>query len=542
MSRSFTISGQAGTIPDDEYLRKIQQTDIYEDPEDYENYGRSILSDFRPDKPFFESEQIRDPNDSGSGYGSREKLSLLHNGTRYDADPYLPDGTFLDHEFAVPDPRGVETITNLSGARKQAIYRNKMIPYHSDNSFSVPESNITPAAMRENIRSYGQKDFQNRYVNFEESMDNWSNPKETHKKGSHVVMTTHDGTIMNLADADYLHRQDPINLISNRQPSLLRMSGTDQRKKVSKYGMIRARMNYSDINIAKNKENSFLDHNTVELNGQMVNRMLANLIVDLEGQRNTKQIVTQGTNYDDSTVNLMRESRTHIHPDDLYKMMLIGLSSSSQTPSANQEFFENSYRINHGSKINIKSLNGKSKLNHHIADIIVQSNKKQGKKNVETIQNLVKKSAADYGLYQELNNNRRNVTEVTNTLVREGMGTQYIEDQKTIKNYGKIPPKYELRHSKDFVNPEEFAKNSKNNLHRNGITAKTRGATVNDVDGEAKMEEFELPGHRYRFNPKESNPYKKNTDFGDIDRNDLSDMSDKPLDLQTLIGEMLIDK
>ena len=77
----------------------MDRTNIEEDPDMIHNYQKEVLKDRRPDAPLFEEDQKR------MYYGDHIKLRLY--GARSDKQPYLEDGTFLDHIFLEPDSRSI---------------------------------------------------------------------------------------------------------------------------------------------------------------------------------------------------------------------------------------------------------------------------------------------------------------------------------------------------------------------------------------------------------------------------------------------------
>ncbi len=525
MSRSYTQQGQSGTIPYDEYLRKIQQTDLREDPNQYEKYLRKQLVDFRPDAPFFESDQTRDPNDRGSGNGSRERLALRHSGARSEEDPYLPDGTFLDHEFMERDPRGTQVGPDMNASRKQREARARFVKFYDDSDNSVPETGINPVQMVTLIRG-AQQQFKDRWKNFDESMDSWHNGSAAVRGDrSSVAMVTTDGTIVNLADAVQQLRQDPVNTLSNRTPAMLRHTAPDHRVKTSKYGMVRPVMDMDYNAWNTNRYNSYLDHQIpIEINGQMVNRGLAMMILDLEGQRATKQIVTHGTDYDDSQVNLLREMQQRINPEDLYKMIMIGMTSQTQSKSANQEFFEGSHLARTGGKFkgDVRKLLNAGEINHDIAISMVQSNRELGMQRTADLRQNITKSAADYGLYKEAGNRPSSIKKIKNTLVREGLDVRDVEDHKETKTYGGIKPS-ENYNPHEVLDFEEYAKKSKTTQHRKMNAKKMKTRSVDDTVNDADMGEFDLPGARHSRDAGINNGRQTQADFGDILRKDSDD-------------------
>lgn len=498
MSRSYTLSGQSGTIPYDEYLRKIQQTNIEEDPNQYEKYLRKQLVDFRPDAPFFESDQTRDPNDRGSGNGSKERLALRHSGARSEEEPYLPDGTFLDHEFMERDKRGTQNLPDFGGeGRRHQMTRSGLIKFYKDDDHSVPETGVNPVQMSSQIRG-AQQQFKDRWQNFEESMDSWHNGSAaTRGERSNVALVTTDGTIINLAEATAKHRQDPVNLLSLRTPAMLRGSAPDHRVKTSKYGMTRPVMSMDYNKWNTNRNNSYLDHEIpVEINGQMVNKGLALMILDLEGQRATKQISAQGTNYDDSQVTMLREMQARIHPEDLYKMIMIGMTSGTHAPSAQQEYFEGK-RVSRSAvhQSDVREMLNHAEINHDIASSMVQSSRELGKKRSGDLREVVKTSAADYGLYQVSKNRPSQVTKMTSSLVREGLDTRSIEDQRETKTYGGIVPA-KMYNAQDKVDQEKYGKQSKMTHLRKLNANKSKNRSVDDSINDVDMDEFALPEAR----------------------------------------------
>ena len=440
LTRGHSLSGQYGTIPYDTYFRKIEQHNGYEDPMTVENYMRQQLVDYRPDAPVFESDQPRDPNDRGGGFASRERLNLRHTGARSTESPNLPEGVFLDHEFMERDPRGIQNLPDLSKAKDHQIARASMIKFSNDADYSIPESGINPTQMVSLIRN-SQQQFKDRYSNFEESMDSWHNGgRIIDKKRNQVAMVTRDGTIVNLADVDQKVRRDYVALISDKVTGIPRWTEPDHRVKVSKYGMVKSIFDIGANKWNNNRSNSYLDHSIpVEINGQMMNKLLATLIIDLEGQRSTKQEITKGADYGDSLMNQVKESKTHINPEDIYKLMMIGMKSNSHAASAHEAMTSDT----NNKKLKLDSDNRfimqQTKLNHHIAETIAQSNKKLGPKESKDMRDSVRKSAADDGIYAQ-SSTKKTIDKVGNRLERSSKDTRHIEEEKIVQSYAGLKP------------------------------------------------------------------------------------------------------
>ncbi len=169
-----------GNMPSWALLAKWEQSGIYEDPRQIRNYHRQELKDFSCDKPWLESDMPFnggiDPHTGGSRAGGSHSRSVLNRhfgGARNNTDPYLPDGTFLDHEWLgnrdeyVPNHKndkykrnytaGQQGIARTGGdvnweeAKRQNKYRTKYIKFYSDADYSTVEHGINPVKMNENI-------------------------------------------------------------------------------------------------------------------------------------------------------------------------------------------------------------------------------------------------------------------------------------------------------------------------------------------------------------------------------------------------------
>lgn len=502
MSRPDTVVGQYGGIPYDEYLRKIQQTSYVEDPDQVEKHLRGLLADFRPDAPFLESDQARDPSDRGGGYGSRERLELRASGSRSGLDPYLPDGTFLDHEFLQKDPRGTQNLPNFDDARKQSEYRMRYVKMSKDADPSIVESGINPAKMAKQIRGI-QKEFAERYKNFEESMDSWHNGGTTQKgKTSTAALVTTDGTIMDLADATQDQRADPVSQLSNRAPAMLRLSDPDHRVKISKYGMVRASMDLSQNDPKNNLLNSQLDHKVVLREGAMVNRMIGAMILSAEGQRQTAQETAKGADYSDSHVAINRELQK-INRAMLEKVLRLQLDSESAAQSANQEFFASrgSRNVARATKSDVRAALDATEINHDIAQSMIQATRQRAEKSKD-VRKAIETSARDSGVYRVARVRPRSVEKVTDTLARHAEDLRWIEESKTAKQYAAVKPQQPVNgfETQDY---EKYAKQSRETFQRVGAVKKAAVLTTDATEEDTqRQEERRLMGRKRQPNAK----------------------------------------
>lgn len=475
-------SGAYGGIPYDLMLRTMEQTPIYEDENQVEDYMRRQMKDYRPDAPFLASDAPRDPNDRGGGNHSVERMNLRHGGARSLEDPYLPDGSFLDWEFTDKDPRGIATDPDMRKHYEQQMARAAFIKFYDDNDYSVPETGVNPVQMVAN-KEAGFYQFKDRYQNFEESFDAWHNggTAQSTRTGSDVAKCTMDGTVMDLVDSTQRNRGDAVDRLSRDPTIAFRHSTVDHRVKIAKYGMVRASQDKSYQNWSNNRGSSFLDHaNMAVINGERTNRMLANLIIDLEGLRATKQEVAQGATYGDSAVQQQRSKK--MQPDDIYKILMIG-GNVSHGQSAN-EAFEGKRIARYGSmpKNNNRVLIEQIQINHEIVKSMEQATRRIASNEGKEFRDLrknIEQSASDRGVYREAFNRRLgpNVSKTINE-TRNAEYTQHVEDGKEVKQYGGIKPS-KYRNPTNDLEWERFGSHSRNTLNRKG---RREGYKIKDVD------------------------------------------------------------
>lgn len=485
--QGVTESGGYGTMPEDIYIRKIETTDLYEDPDAVNNYQRDLMKDFRPDAPFLASDQPRSANDRGGGTHSDRFLNLRFGGAPGDtSDPYLPDGTFLDHEFTERDPRGTTNEPNMRNHIEQQYARASFINFGNDSDNSVPSQGISPQDMISNKNALFYQ-FKDRFKNFDESLGGWHNGgssfanKDIVGAKSNVLL---DGTIINLADSSVRNRSDATTLLSaDKRLSYRKYNTTDHRFKTAKYGFIKVRQAIQENDWSKSRRKVEVDRRQVDINGVMVNKALANLIIDIQGINDTKRAVAKGAVYGDSYKNQIAQ---RIHPSDLKKLAQIGIVSHSA--SANQ--------IIDGMGVNGKmsglgdnrKLQNDVKVSQHVLNSMEQGTKKKGKA-VKDIRGVIEESAASNEFYHTNGNRQRAVK--AGDIRGKVKQNHYIDDAKVAKSYSGIVPSKTNRVI-DKVDKTGTGKTSwDNRLH----VAKLRGLTSNKTTNnthEQRFGEFEF--------------------------------------------------
>lgn len=239
-----------GSMPDYILLSKMERTNIKEDPENMNNYQRSILKDTSTDAPYMESDHPRDM----SQY-SKSVLNLRDGGSRGDTLPFLDDGTFLDWEFLEGDPRSIMYQPDMRKAAEQSQVRAKYIPYAPDADNSLPESGLAPTLMNENIRK-SQHQVGDRMKWFSTSFDSWttggrafnSEKIDITNSVAKQISDSRDPTNMDLSQLNY---SSDARLAQN----MLRLgweSVGDHKIKISRYGLL-PRHDKIDVDWEKNR-------------------------------------------------------------------------------------------------------------------------------------------------------------------------------------------------------------------------------------------------------------------------------------------------
>lgn len=428
-------------VPVSEYFKKIEVTPLYEEEPStqVENHIRGLLVDYKPDEPFLAAGEVRGNGEDDYGYGthSREFLNLRHHGARTGHDPYLPDGSFLDHVFTERDPRGSALGPDMRQHARQQYSRGAFINLYNDEDLSVPENGVSPEEMTQR-KSSGFYQFKDRYNNFETAKDNFHNGSSGlrgHKKVGDIAKYTKDGTIVDIADSTLTNRKDATAALSADPRVAYRHSTPDHRFKVAKYGKVRASQYMHDNDWSNNRYSVYYDHNAgVLVKGINVNRQLANLFFDLEGQRQARQEFAKGTDYGSSSATFVRQSQLPM--DDVYKILMI--TGSGALPHHIQLNGEMKNHIMREIENN-RHMMDEVKINHHITKSMEQATKTQKDNKRKDLRNNIAQTAADQGLYQESKNKSR-VDSMTSRNTQSIDYTHYVEPGKVTMNYGGIKP------------------------------------------------------------------------------------------------------
>jgi hypothetical protein len=312
---------------------------MFEDPDLVENFQRAALKDLRPSKPLFESDMPRRNN------MSVDRLNLRHIGRRVEAEPYLPDGTFLDHEFTIADSRGTAVAPDMRLHHDQQVARGKFIKKYNDDDYSVPSTGWHPTHLVRdmNAQFYNLKD---RMKIFDESMNGRHNggTAQTKLTGTGICLQTVDERGPEMRDETCYNRANTVNDLSN-DTSIGWRRTTDHVFKVARYGQVRATAPISSQNWSKNRSNARVEHDVyTSWKDQNVSKSIILQMIDMARKKQTSIATGQTTLFSEEKDNEMGRARKHKTDATLNSN-----GQDSQDPTANAEL--KAERINLSKKL-----------------------------------------------------------------------------------------------------------------------------------------------------------------------------------------------
>lgn len=458
MSGVDTIVGSGSYMPNDSYLKKIETTKLFEPENQIEDYQRQTLKDLSCDAPFFESDQPR------RGFESKGHLSLRHSGKRSEAEPWLPDGTFLDFPFVEKDPRGNALNPDMREHVKQQKARGKFYNYRSDADNSVPESGIHPSHMSKMIRN-AQHITKDKLKIFDTSFDGWHNGSSIGKPITQTgaFLQDRDLIVPSLAGATYFNRSSLTDQLSTGAPIGWRKT-TDHRFKVSKYGIMRSTTSPYKNDWYKNRANSHIDHDiTVSWQGQNLNKATALLMMDLAQKKVTAHQTGLHTVFENSEETQTRTQR--IQADDLIEAKYKSKETRSEDAHTGLNGdVKNTNRKHHRDD---ETLQEKTIINQNIIEFMSSINTRLGPQESKDIRDKIQASADDMGIYAEGRTYNANRELFDNKSKWNSLANHKKGKSKTVIKYkGASLPSGESK--MPMLEYEKFTKKSKSTQQRRG--------------------------------------------------------------------------
>lgn len=237
------LSGQSGDMPPELWMRKVEQTPMYEPDDMLDDHFRSALKDRTPDAPTLAQDMPRSERERVG----QEVMKLRYNGARSAAEPIHPD-LFLG--FTERDERGYVGAPNMGKVRGHSERRMKYKDLTSDHftDASVPESQRSEMRAIRDLRSTIDASRQRLKI-FDTSRDGRSTSRAK-TPGKHKLdgkaRATMDGIIMNINDATAEQRRDNTSLKGDLIKTGYRQTG-DHRYQVAQYGLVSKKQQVANI-------------------------------------------------------------------------------------------------------------------------------------------------------------------------------------------------------------------------------------------------------------------------------------------------------
>lgn len=434
-----TIVGQYGMMPTTEYLKKIERTCVYEDPALLDNYMRQELKDMRPDAPVLTSDQIRGGIDEDGarkrGYQGYSPLTLRHTGRRSEAEPYLPDGTFLDHQFIGPghevEPRSMMGIPDMKKHADQQRARAKFIKKWPDAEPTVPEHGWHPYKIVKQMAESRDRIKEQLQI-FATSMVGWhagSKLKVDLIKKSNAEKTVYDAEFPSNEGMTLRTRVGHIEA-ANSIPMGWR-SSVDHRFQIAKYGPVRSGVTIADSDWHKNRTQSSTAHEIMHSwETQSIPHSLAIAIADLTEKRRQELSREMDTIAFAKSMEQMNKQQNLI-AQDMINTKWNADSTQAPAPHVSLDMLANNNQVK---QPEVRQMYGKTVINPHIFEIITNKNRSR-QMTSEDIRSAVEQSAEKFELFIQQNNrttgNQPNVLEA----MYESEMTHETKDEKNVFQY-----------------------------------------------------------------------------------------------------------
>jgi len=484
-----SLVGQYGDLPYDMYLRKIEQTCGYENPHLVEENLRNLLRDFTPDAPYLESDQPRGGHDEfgneRGGYESEQRINL-RSGARTLIDPYLPDGTFLDHQFTERDPRGVALGPDMRRHVDQQYARKDLIKYFPDNDDSIPETGWNPWQAQMQIRN-AQNVTKDYFKVFETSKDSWHNGgmapgysvsnKEKLIEGQEIKDPTH---------APNINKIDVTNNLSN-DTSIGWRRTTDHRFQVAKYGKTNTKKSFTTEDWYKNRSNAHTDHDIyVSWQGSNMLKGTALKMMDLAKRKEMYQFTgLNGIVFGNSTH--IKNKQQKLTPADMAGV-ISRQTKETRSVDAHAEL-NGDQKPTSGKKLMIHDVKNieKTIINQEIADKISSVNKRMTKTKKNDLRKDIQKSVDENGVYISIGNKKKGPSEVDPKAMWNSIAVYKKGDSLNVKNYKAASSKIEEGGKKleRVVIDDDFKESYVGNQRRGELTvAKNQNVNTSQIDND----------------------------------------------------------
>ena len=512
MSGKSGIQGSGSNMSTAMYLKKMEQTCLFEDPDMMDSYYRSTLKNMHCDKPMFESDQPRLDN------YSEDRLNLRHSGARVTTQPYLPDGTFLDFGGLEADSRGTAVDPNMMLHRKQQEARGKFIKFYSDDDTSVPSEGRTQARVIADIKGqfYRVKD---QLKIFDTSFDS------RHNGGTKQVLRTNAAECLQepsakgyeMSDAMCYNTANVTNSLSNNTSIGWRRT-TDHVFKVAKYGLNRKVQDGKENNFLKNRQNATIAHDVlVSYQSQNVMKSVGLKMIDLAKKKENSLQFGNAAEFGKGKTGMQRSQK--LTPKDLSGMMSQSVAVSQDATAHTMLNGEQVSHINGKMTQQRRDLNLKKKglVDMYIVSYMSNNNRKLNKNVLGDLREEITQSADFVTLLMEQNNKQNSVIEVKNELLWNSLANFEKGTSMKLQNYKRGADKLGAKDQADYAF-EEYKKDQKTSDQRRG-NIQNPDQYIFDVTDYELLPGLEVVGTKL-IGGMGSKYTRENMDEGDIDFND----------------------
>ena len=433
MAGANTIVGSGSLMSEDHYIRKMEQTKLYEDPMAMDNFYRRELKNMKPDKPIFESDMPRYENKS------YERLNLRYHGTRSEFEPYLPDGTFLDHDFLSKDPRGNAVGPDFKQYRKQQEARTKFIRHGNDADNSIPSSGWSPHQVIVDIKNQ-MPNLKQRLKIFDESQLGMQRGRVAVNRldESKICLFENDERKPIMRDEICGNRANYVHELSNFIPTGW-MRTTDHKFKIAKYGQLRPLAPLSTQNWSKNRSNTKLDHDIlVSWKDQVVPKSLMLKMIDLSKQKYNEMESGKNVLFGEDTTQDVRSRK--LTPRDLAGIQAQNSVESQDETSSSSINSNNVSHISGRTLIhnpNDKKIE-KAVIDPDIIEQILSINRKMAPRDMDDLRDHIEQSDEEKGIMIEEKNATSRGLDRLNELLWSVNAEYDKGESMKIANYGRL--------------------------------------------------------------------------------------------------------
>ncbi len=529
-------------IDDNKLKKKFEVTNLIETPDLLNSYYKNTLKDFSPETPGFAYEDSRKNTDSIG------KLNTHYYGRRNSTEPFQND-LFLG--FTDKDPRSIHD-GPLMGKYQEQIWQRKddyKYSFKDDSDNSIHTAGISESKMQVNKKNT-YNGFKERYKNFEESNDAWTNGFNIIKSDkSKVYLHDVDDTLPNLTQIkDLYNRRDYINTISLEAQPIGWNSVPDQKVKIAKYTKLLAPLNVRDINIMKNKNQQLKDDKVKRLDAEQ--KLLKQLILFTEDLRNKKQsnFKNQDIKYKESKheqIRKINKNKEHLKNTELLNTEIDDKKGKMQEILNNKLFSQKEQNILNEIFYKIQKTNNETFLNKGNNK---ENNNIKSKDKIDIINEIFYKihtsnneSFLNKGNNKQLHNNKsstkllnkdNNIFIYFNNLLNNDK-LQKNNNKYEVINYSNKISKFSNNYDSvknSFENKLNNYDNEKNNQHRKPNNQSNDALHHDDfeVDGDFNESGFKtrkmgIMGTKYNYNQK----VYENDMNSDNNINDLTNLKTK---------------